>query len=48
MFVVRGDSPAQQALLLTHEGDGRYREESLFETDLPYLAHAAPAKRFVL
>ncbi len=48
MFVVRGDSPAQQALLLTHEGDGRYREESLFETDLPYLAHAAPARRFVL
>lgn len=48
MFVVRGDSPAQQALLLTHEGDGRYREESLFETDLPYLAHAAPATRFVL
>lgn len=48
MFVVRGDSPAQNAVLLTHEGDGRYREESLFETDLPYLAHAAPVKRFVL
>lgn len=48
MFVVRGDSPAQKAVLLTHEGDGRYREESLFETDLPYLAHAAPVKRFVL
>jgi protein-L-isoaspartate(D-aspartate) O-methyltransferase len=48
MFVVRGDSPAQTAVLLTHEGDGRYREESLFETDLPYLAHAAPVKRFVL
>ena len=48
MFVVRGDSPAQTAVLLTHEGEGRYREESLFETDLPYLAHAAPVKRFVL
>jgi protein-L-isoaspartate(D-aspartate) O-methyltransferase len=48
MFVVRGDSPAQTAVLLTHEGDGRFREESLFETDLPYLAHAAPVKRFVL
>jgi len=48
MFVVRGDSPAQTAVLLTHEGDGRYREESLLETDLPYLAHAAPVKRFVL
>jgi protein-L-isoaspartate(D-aspartate) O-methyltransferase len=48
MFVVRGDSPAQTAVLLTHEGEGRFREESLFETDLPYLAHAAPVKRFVL
>jgi protein-L-isoaspartate(D-aspartate) O-methyltransferase len=48
MFVVYGDSPAQQAVLLTHEGNGRYREEPLFETDLPYLAHAAPARRFVL
>jgi len=48
MFVVRGDSPAQTAVLLTHEGEGRFREEQLFETDLPYLAHAAPVKRFVL
>jgi protein-L-isoaspartate(D-aspartate) O-methyltransferase len=48
LFVVRGQSPAQQAILLTHEGDGRYREESLFETDLPYLAHAQPSSRFVL
>ncbi|MBB3227781.1 protein-L-isoaspartate(D-aspartate) O-methyltransferase [Luteibacter sp. Sphag1AF] len=48
MFVVHGESPAQTAVLITHEGDGRFREESLFETDLPYLAHAAPVKRFVL
>ncbi|WP_369931000.1 protein-L-isoaspartate O-methyltransferase [Xanthomonas sp. NCPPB 2632] len=48
MFVVHGNSPAQTAVLLTHEGEGRFREESLFETDLPYLAHAAPVKRFVL
>ncbi len=48
MFVIHGDSPAQKAVLLTHEGEGRYREEALFETDLPYLAHAAPVKRFVL
>jgi protein-L-isoaspartate(D-aspartate) O-methyltransferase len=47
MLVVRGESPVQQALLLTHEGNGRYREEALFETDLPYLKHAEPPRRFV-
>jgi len=47
MLVVRGESPAQQVLLLTHEGNGRYREEALFETDLPYLKHAEPPRRFV-
>lgn len=47
LLVVRGESPVQQVLVLTHEGNGRYREESLFETDLPYLAHAEPPRRFV-
>ncbi|GAB2581463.1 protein-L-isoaspartate O-methyltransferase [Dyella jejuensis] len=46
LFAVRGESPVQQALLLTHEGNGRYHEENLFETDLPYLAHAEPPRRF--
>jgi len=46
-LIVCGQSPAQQATLLTHEGDGRYREEILFETDLPYLTHAEPPQRFV-
>jgi protein-L-isoaspartate(D-aspartate) O-methyltransferase len=45
--VVRGQSPVQHATLLTHEGAGRYREETLFETDLPYLTHAEPSPRFV-
>lgn len=45
--VVRGQSPVQHATLLTHEGAGRYREETLFETDLPYLTHAEPSQRFV-
>lgn len=45
--VVRGQSPVQHAILLTHEGNGRYREEILFETDLPYLTHAEPPSRFV-
>lgn len=48
MFVVRGLAPAMEAVLLHHEGEGRYREESLFETDLPYLAHAQPETRFAL
>jgi protein-L-isoaspartate(D-aspartate) O-methyltransferase len=46
-LVIRGQSPVQHATLLTHEGAGRYREETLFETDLPYLTHAEPPKRFV-
>lgn len=46
-LVVRGQSPVQHATLLTHEGGGRYREEILFETDLPYLTHAEPPQRFV-
>ena len=46
-LVVRGLSPVQYATLLTHEGAGRYREETLFETDLPYLIHAEPPQRFV-
>ena len=47
LLAIRGDSPAQQAVLLTQTGAGGYREEYLFETDLPYLAHAAPPRRFV-
>ncbi len=46
-LVVRGQSPVQHATLLTHESAGRYREEILFETDLPYLTHAEPPPRFV-
>ncbi len=47
VLAIRGESPVQQVMLLTHEGNGRYREESLFETDLPYLQHAEPSRRFV-
>ncbi|MDE2155089.1 MAG: protein-L-isoaspartate O-methyltransferase [Xanthomonadaceae bacterium] len=48
MLVVHGLSPVQRASLMTIEGSGQCREESLFETDLPYLAHAEPPQRFVL
>jgi len=46
--IVRGRSPVQHATLLTLEGEGRFHEETLFETDLPYLKHAEPLQPFVL
>ncbi len=46
--IVRGKSPVQHVSLLTLEGEGRFREEILFETDLPYLKHAEPRQPFVL
>ncbi len=48
MFLIRGESPAMEAVLVTRIGANDYRELGLFETDLPYLKHAAPPKRFVL
>ena len=48
LFLVRGESPVMEAVLITRVGATAFREESLFETDLPYLMHAAPPKRFVL
>jgi protein-L-isoaspartate(D-aspartate) O-methyltransferase len=47
LFVVRGDSPAQEAVCLTRR-DEHLHIESLFETDIPYLRGAEPAPRFIL
>ncbi|QAU24134.1 protein-L-isoaspartate O-methyltransferase [Dyella sp. M7H15-1] len=47
LLAIRGESPVQQVVLLTNEGNGRYQEESMLETDLPYLANAEPPRRFV-
>ena len=47
MFIVRGRSPAMEAVLVRNPS-GTARIESLFETDLPYLAGAAPAPTFEL
>ncbi len=47
MFIVRGESPVMEALLITRVADG-FQEESLFETDLPYLVGGAPRPRFFL
>jgi protein-L-isoaspartate(D-aspartate) O-methyltransferase len=48
LFAIVGVSPVQRALLYTHGSDGDWSEESLFETDLPYLNHAAPIASFTL
>lgn len=47
LFVVRGLSPAQEAMLLTRH-QGAVVESSLFETDLTYLSGAAPQPKFIL
>jgi protein-L-isoaspartate(D-aspartate) O-methyltransferase len=47
MFVITGNSPAMEARLLTRLDVTEWREESLFETDLPRLVHAEEAPQFV-
>lgn len=48
IFVIRGTEPAMQAVLLQRASDGGWIEDRLFETDVPYLAGAAPARTFNL
>ena len=48
LLAIVGESPAQRATLFTRDAGGQWTEASLFETDLPYLNHAAPPQRFVL
>ena len=48
LFVVRGQSPVMEAVLVTRTDEERWQEESLFETDIPYLHGAAPVARFTL
>lgn len=47
IIAVVGDSPAQCAIMHTRDGDA-WIEQTLFETDLPYLRHAEPPRRFAL
>jgi protein-L-isoaspartate(D-aspartate) O-methyltransferase len=46
MFVVHGDLPLMQATLSQRVTDGACRQETLFETCLPLLAHAPIASQF--
>jgi len=48
LFAIVGQSPVQRATLYARAADGGWSEDGLFETDLAYLAHAAPPPRFVL
>ena len=46
LFIVTGRPPAMEALLITRIGEQEWMQESLFETELPYLAGAAPVPAF--
>jgi protein-L-isoaspartate(D-aspartate) O-methyltransferase len=48
LFAIVGDSPAMQAMLYTHADETHWLQESLFETDVPYLKNAEPPHRFTL
>lgn len=47
LFIIRGQSPVQEAVCLTRITQG-FDTESLFETDIPYLVGAQPVDRFSL
>ena len=46
LFCIVGESPAMEAWLFTRLGATEWREECLFETDLPALVNAAKAPEF--
>lgn len=48
LFAIVGDSPAMQAIVYTRVDETHWVQESLFETDVPYLKNAEPPRRFTL
>ncbi len=46
LFIVAGQPPVMEALLITRLGEQEWIQESLFDTDLPPLRNAAPVKSF--
>ena len=46
MFVIKGESPVMEALLMTRQDVTEWSVESLFETDLPTLVNAAQDPAF--
>lgn len=47
LFVVVGEAPVMEAILITRVGARDFRRESLFETELSALSNAAEAESFV-
>lgn len=47
LFIIRGPAPVQEAVRLLRTDSG-WEEQSLFETELTYLAGAEPVQRFAL
>jgi protein-L-isoaspartate(D-aspartate) O-methyltransferase len=47
MFVVTGESPVMEAILVRRVGEHEWSRESLFETELPMLKNAARPSQFV-
>jgi protein-L-isoaspartate(D-aspartate) O-methyltransferase len=48
LFVIAGQSPVMEAMLITRVGESEWIREALFETDLPALLNAPEPSRFVL
>ncbi|MDG4597990.1 MAG: protein-L-isoaspartate O-methyltransferase [Candidatus Contendobacter sp.] len=46
LFIVVGQPPVMEALLITRVGEREWSRESLFDTELPPLRNAAPVKTF--
>lgn len=46
LFIVVGQPPVMEALLITRVGEQEWIRESLFDTELPPLRNAAPVKTF--
>ena len=48
LFVVVGDTPVMEAMLITRIAENEWREESLFETELQPLVNAPQKNSFIL
>jgi len=46
LFIIVGESPVMEAILITRAGENEWAKESLFETDLPPLIGATAKKHF--
>lgn len=48
LIAIVGESPAMQVTLYTRVDGSHWQEQSLFETDVPYLKNAEPPRHFTL